>query len=80
MGDTLLITENNESMTLLVHRVERISGAYGLKLNRGKCNKVSIDENEELNFISGEVLNQAIDTEYLGSDMNDKARADKINK
>ena len=39
--DTLIFAKNNESMEGLLWAIEVISGVYGMKLNRGKCNEIN---------------------------------------
>ena len=42
--DTLLFAANGHSLDTLLWAVECVSGAYGLKLNRSKCQQISVNK------------------------------------
>ena len=60
-------------METLLWAVEEVSGIFGLKLNRKKCNQISIRETRPIKFKNGEELQIVNTTEYLGSLFNKEA-------
>ena len=70
--DTLLFAEDGHSLDTLLWAVECVSGAYGLKLNRGKCQQISINKAQQVYFWDGTAVPVASKAEYLGGVLNTK--------
>ena len=71
--DTLLFAESGHSVDALLWAVECGSGAFGLKLNRGKCQQLSINRAHQVYFWDGNAVPVVNKAEYLGGMLNTKA-------
>ena len=72
--DTLLFATQGHSIEFLLWAVECVSEVFGLKLNRGKCEKISVGGTGKVNFMDGTAVPETTKAEYLGGILN--ARAD----
>ena len=70
--DTLLVTAAGHSMDSLLWAVEAVSGVFGLKLNRGKCQKISVRSTNDIEFRDETKVPTSSKAEYLGSCLNSK--------
>ena len=55
--------------------MERISGQYGLKLNKDKCVNLNMNTEEQQAFSGGEGLIKVEEATYLGNTLNSRADA-----
>ena len=64
--DTILITTSTRAANKQLAEVERVSLQFGLKLNRGKCNYISMNGNNVIKFPDGQKMERVEETTYLG--------------
>ena len=62
-------------MRTALEQIERISGQYGLNLNKDKCVNLNRNTDGQQTFREGEKLINAEDATYLGNTPNSKATA-----
>ena len=71
--DTLLVTAAGHSMDALLWAVEAVSGVFRIKkLNRGKCQKISVRPTNHIEFRDGTKVETSSKAEYLGSRLSSK--------
>ena len=64
--DTLLVLKNTRAMNILLAEIEKESAYYNLRLNKGKCNVISMNGNYNVRISDGTLLEQVEDAVYLG--------------
>ena len=64
--DTILIATSTRAANKQLPEVERVSLQFGLKLNRGKCNYISMNGNNVIKFPDGQKMERLEETTYLG--------------
>ena len=57
--DTILLSQCNRALNELLKRTEDISECYGLKLNRGKCVAVAMNNDGKIHFKDQAPLDKA---------------------
>ena len=70
--DTILFSSNPAALNQLIALTETVSGKYGLKLNRSKCNTTRINNAQRIKFDDGTMLKNQEAAKYLGCDLNSK--------
>ena len=76
--DTMLYQEEENKMEALLWSIEDISEVFGLKLNRVKCQQISIMyktgeyTSRQIKFKNGENVPRTSSATYLGSILNEK--------
>jgi hypothetical protein len=69
--DTLIFAEPGHSLDVFVWAIEAVSAAYGMNLNRDKCERISLNGSNV--YSDGKAVPESTSTVYLGSSMNTKA-------
>ena len=64
--DTILIATSTRAANKHLAEVERVSLQFGLKLNRGKCNPISMNGNNVIKVPDGQRMERVEETTYLG--------------
>ena len=64
--DTILIATSTRAANKQLAEVERVSLQFGLKLNRGKCNPISMNGNNVIKVPDGQRMERVEETTYLG--------------
>ena len=70
--DTIVVFSSKEACEELLEQIERISGQYGLELNKDKCVNLNMNTDEQQTFRGGEKLIKAKET---GNTSSSKANA-----
>ena len=68
--DTILISTSNRGLNELLMLTETISLKYGLKLNKGKCVAIAMNNEGQIHFHDGVDLQKNYETTYLGNEIN----------
>ena len=69
-GDTILFSQSNRGLNELLSLTQRISGQYGLKLNRDKSVAISIYNDGCIHFGDGTPLTRSHEATYLGNELH----------
>ena len=75
MDDTIVVSRSKKACEELLERIERISGQYGLELNKDKCVNLNMNTEEQQTFRGRNKLMKAEEATYLGNTLNCKANA-----
>ena len=51
--DTLLVTKNTKSMNAYISAIEEESEYYNMKLNKGKCEVITMNKKNQIRFKDG---------------------------
>ena len=79
--DTFLCEHQEEIMESLLWAIEDISEVFGLKLNRGKCQQISVNYARPIHFKNGDTVKKVETATCLGSLLNCEVEsAQEINK
>ena len=72
--DTILASEDIRILQKYLHEIEIESCKYGLRLNKDKCEQISVNNNkkEKVKFTNGTDVNTLNEVKYLGCMINDK--------
>ena len=73
--DTIVVSRAKEACEELLEKIGRISGQYGLKLNKDRYVNLNISTDEQQTLSGGECLMKAQEANYLGNTLNSKANA-----
>ena len=73
--DTIVTSRSKAACEELLEQIERISGQYGLKLNKDKCVNLNMNTEEQQTFRGGQQLVAAEEATYLGDTLNRRANA-----
>ena len=74
--DTKVVFRSKEACEEFLEQIERISGQYGLELNKDICvNLNNMDTDEHQTFRGRDKLIKAEEATYLGNTLNSKADA-----
>ena len=71
--DTLLCEDNEEKMRTLLLAIEEVSEAFGLRLNKDKCQQMSVGKTKDILFKDGTAVPRTTMAEYLGGILQEKA-------
>lgn len=71
--DTILASKDPDALNELLEHTEKSSAKYGLKLNKGKCVSINMNNDNKIAFTDGMELTKGKQTLYLGNEINDKA-------
>ena len=79
--DTILYSENPNTLTEFVRQIEIESAKYGLKFNYRKCEHICINGNDNIYYINGGTVPRSGESKYLGCYLNERADpTQEINK
>ena len=79
--DTICISEDEEAMNRLLGEIEKEGAAYGLRLNKGKCEYLKFGDAGKVHFSDGSEVPNKREAKYLGCTLHIKADAKReINK
>ena len=79
--DTILFSEDTNTLQSFLWEVEKEGRRYGLKLNKGKCEALNTEGSEEIKFGNGKTVKRVTESSYLGCRLNDKANIQReLNK
>ena len=70
--DTLLCEEEEQIMESLLWSIEDISEIFGLNLNEGKCQQISVGKSKNIRFRQLNKVTKVSTAEYLGSLLQEK--------
>ena len=74
--DTILVSEDRQTLEAYLHKIEEVSGWYGMRLNRTKCEAITVnaknDDDNIIRFKNGTRVPQHNLVKYLGCMINDK--------
>ena len=74
--DTIIISECIKTIQDYLRKIEEVSGWYGMRLNKTKCEALTINskdkEGEQIKFIDNTKVPQLNQVKYLGCMLNDK--------
>ena len=68
--DTILFSTHNRALNELLGLTEEISGKYGLRLNRGKCVTIQMNNDGNVHFQNNDSLPKKYEATYLGNEIN----------
>ena len=71
--DTILFSTDNRALNELLKLTETISSKYGLRLNKGKCVTVQMNNDGLVHFENDEPLPKKFEATYLGNEINKEA-------
>ena len=71
--DTILFSKSPEALNELLKLTEETSAKYGLKLNKGKCVAINMNNEDKIHSPDGKDLQKGAETMYLGNEINTKA-------
>ena len=71
--DTILSSENAKTLEFFLQEIEKESAKYGLKLNRTKCEHISVNNKnkDKIKFTDGTEVKRMGEVKYLGCMIND---------
>ena len=72
VDDTILISEKSATAQKYLHKIEEESAKYGMKLNKTKCEVISINGKDAIKFQDGTSVPPHDTVKYLGCVINDK--------
>ena len=74
--DTILVSESRSTLEKYLQKIEEVSGWYGMRLNKSKCEAITIngrhDAENEIYFLDKTKVPQLNIVKYLGCMVNDK--------
>ena len=71
--DTILFSTDNRALNELLKLTETVSSKYGLRLNKGKCVTVQMNNDGLVHFENDEPLPKKFEATYLGNEINKEA-------
>ena len=70
-----MVLKNTRAMNILLAEIEQESAYYNLRLNKGKCNVISMNGNYNVRFSDGTLLEKVEDAVYLGGTLTKYAKS-----
>ena len=70
--DTFLVGKHSRELNKILHAIEKHSSRYGMKLNKGKCVYLNMNNNNNIKFKDGSVMPRENEATYLGAKITKK--------
>ena len=70
--DTFIAGKHSRELNKILHAIEKLSSRYGMKLNKGKCVHINMNNKNNIKFSDGSAMPREEEATYLGAKITRK--------